>query len=113
MLRAARAGVRQRAFTHSPSVPTDSRAGEGDEHWTAKQLITGPNGDTVTSVVVGGVISDTPSGAKIKTTETITGGTGRFAGAHGKTTTTGETTLQPNGNQVFTFRFSGSLTTTS
>jgi hypothetical protein len=83
------------------------------EHWTAKQTITGPNGDTVTSIVVGGVIADTPTAAKIKTTETITGGTGRFAGAHGKTTTTGQTSLQPNGNQVFTFRFNGSLTATS
>lgn len=83
------------------------------EHWKAKQSITGPNGDTVTSVVVGGVIADTPTAAKIKTTETITGGTGRFAGARGKTTTRGETRLLPNGNQVFTFRFSGALTATS
>ena len=81
----------------------------GFERWTAKQTITAPNGDTITSDVVGGVIADTGNGAKIKTTETITGGTGHFAGAHGTTTTTGETRLAPNGNQVFTFRFSGSL----
>ena len=61
--------------------------------------------------VVGGVISDTPTVAKIKTTETITGGAGRFAGARGTSTTTGETSVMPNGDQVFTFQFSGSLVT--
>jgi len=83
------------------------------EHWTAKQTITGPNGDIVTADVVGGVISETPTVAKIKTTETITGGAGRFAGARGTTTTTGETSLMPNGDQVFAFQFSGSLATSS
>jgi ketosteroid isomerase-like protein len=83
------------------------------EHWTAKQTITAPNGDTLTSDVVGGVIADTPTAAKIKTTETITGGTGRFAGARGKTITMGATSLSPNGNQVFTFHFTGSLTSTA
>ena len=47
------------------------------------------------------MISDTPTVAKIKTTETITGGAGRFAGARGTSTTTGETSVMPNGDQVF------------
>jgi hypothetical protein len=88
-----------------------SRTFTAFERWAAKQTITGPNGDILTSDVVGGVVADSPTAATIKTTETITGGTGRFAGARGKTITMGVTKLAPNGNQVFTFHFIGSFTT--
>lgn len=47
--------------------------------------ITAANSDTLSSV--GGVVSETENTANIETQETVTGGAGRFADAHGDSTT--------------------------
>jgi hypothetical protein len=83
----------------------------GFEKWTAQGTMTAANGDAIRFTSIGGVRSDTANYSESKTNETITGGTGRFAGAHGTTNTVGRTVVNAVGVQVYTFHFSGSIFT--
>jgi hypothetical protein len=86
--------------------------------WTATATFTAAGGDTVTFTSVGGVQSFDKNGdPHSATTETLTGGTGRFVGATGSMKTTGVTTLRQTAPnvvlQIYTFTFHGTITTTA
>jgi hypothetical protein len=81
--------------------------------WTANGTMTAANRDTVKFRSVGGVISSTPTVAHSATSETITGGTGKYAGATGTFKTTGDTVVAASGLQTYTFTFKGTIKTTA
>ena len=88
----------------------------GLEQWKAKATFTAANGDTVHFTSVGGVrTTDAKGVAHSATTETITGGTGRFAGATGAMKTTGDTVARQVNPQIvlqtYTFKFQGHIIT--
>ena len=81
--------------------------------WRSKVTLTAADGDTVTLASVGGIQSvDAKGVAHSATTQTITGGTGRFAGATGTTKTTGSTYVRPGDPaQIYAFKFTGTIRT--
>jgi hypothetical protein len=81
--------------------------------WTAHGTLTAADGDTVTFTSVGGIQSQDKQGKHSTTTETITGGTGKFSGATGTMHTTGVTVILGTGNvviQLYKFGFHGTIT---
>ena len=93
-----------------------ARAASGGSTWTATATFTAADGDTVRVRSVGGVRSFDKNGdPRSATTETITGGTGRYAGATGSMATTGITTVRQAtptvALQTYTFTFDGTITT--
>jgi hypothetical protein len=86
--------------------------------WTATASFTAASGDVLRFTSVGGVqFFDKHQDPHSATTETITGGTGRFKGATGTMKTTGITTVKHINPQLdlqtYNFRFSGTITTES
>jgi hypothetical protein len=83
--------------------------------WTAHGTLTAADGDAITFTSVGGVQSyDAQHNPHSATTETVTGGTGKFSGATGTMRTTGVTVvLASDGTlavQLYNFAFHGTIT---
>jgi hypothetical protein len=73
--------VGQFSFTQEETVNHDNGTGTGSAHWIAA------NGDSFDTTITGsGELTDTPDIIRITEIHTITGGTGRFAGAQGSFT---------------------------
>jgi hypothetical protein len=67
-------------FTYTADITVNSETGDGagSVTWTAA------NGDEISSITAGQVVLEDFPNIGIKETQTITGGTGRFAGASGQ-----------------------------
>jgi hypothetical protein len=69
----------QFSFTERVTVSFATSTSAGSSHWDAA------NGDSLDTTIAGsGQPTGTPGEITIRETHTITGGTGRFAGAHGR-----------------------------
>ena len=93
---------------HASNVGLDlSRLGEGLVGVTYDDTITAANGDTVTTTAVATIdINTLPAPLVFSAVETITGGTGRFAGASGHIDVTGSVDIN---TQILTFTSTGSI----
>jgi len=73
--------VGQFSFTQEATVDLTAGSATGSGHWTAA------NGDSIDTAIVGsGEPTDIPDVIRITEINTITGGTGRFAGSQGSFT---------------------------